>query len=148
MRIYCETGALSKHVRKLRHYPNVELVHFPYDPDSHPRKITSIAVPSCAEIQDLNLTIAELPGQLSDYSGSIHFGEILSIIGRSNRRDALHVDSAVKAGCSAFVTQDTDILKQKLLLEKLLRIKFFSDSDIHGLEEFVAQESNNGRSGN
>jgi hypothetical protein len=147
MKIYCETGALTKNVKILGRNPNIELVHFPYDPDSHSRKITSIAVPSCAELQDLNLTIAELPGQVSDYWGSVHFGEILSIIGHLNWRDALHIDSAVKTGCSAFVTQDTDILKHTSPLEKLLGIKFFSDSDICGLEEFVAQESNNERLG-
>jgi hypothetical protein len=129
---------LTKEVRKLGRNGSVELVHFPYDPQPHTRKITSTAVPSGAQVRDLNLKISELPGQLSEYSGSAHFDEILSIIGRTHRRDALHIDSAFKTGCSAFVTQDTDILNHKSPLEKLLGIRFFSDSDFHSLEQFVA----------
>jgi hypothetical protein len=141
MKIYCESGALTENIKKLGRSGRVDLVHFPYDPNSHTGKITNVAVPSGAQIRDLNLTIAELPGLVSDYSGSAHLDEIRSIIGRTHRRDALHIDSAFIAGCSAFVTQDTDILNHKARLEKLLGIRFFSDSDFHSLEQFVADDS-------
>ncbi len=80
--------------------------------------------------------------RIADYSGSYHFDEILSIFGREHRRDALHVDSAFKSGCSAFITQDSDILKHKARLEGLLGIRFFHpDAELSGLEQFIAGDS-------
>jgi len=79
----------------------------------------------------------DLPGTVSDYSSGRHFKEILSIIGPGNRRDALHVDSAFKSGCSVFITQDHHILDHRAQLEALLGIKFFHPvvglSDLKGL---------------
>lgn len=139
MRIYCERGALTPRIRKLGRSRGAEFVHFPYDPDSRSRHISSIARPSSAQIKDLNLPIMDLPGTLADYSGSKHFDEILSIIGREHRRDALHVDSAFKSECSAFITHDSDILMHKARLEGLLGIRFFHpDADLSDLEQFIA----------
>jgi hypothetical protein len=144
-KVYCETGALTKGVRGLCRELNVALVHFPYDPASHTPKFHEVAPPSRAEIRDLNLAIAELPGPISDYFPSEHFGEILQILGQQHRRDALHVDSAVKSACSAFVTQDTDILRQREQLETLLGIRFFSDSELNELEQFLSRKVGYGR---
>ncbi len=139
MKIYCEHGALTPRIRKLRRSRRIEFVHFPYDPDSRSRHISSIARPSNAQVQDLNLPIMDLPGTIADYSGSKHFDEILLIIGREHRRDALHVDSAFKRECSAFITQDFDILKHKARLEGLLGIRFFHpEADHSDLEQFIA----------
>jgi hypothetical protein len=126
-KIYCEHGALTKQLRRLGRSGCVELVNFPYDPGpgADIQKFADIATPSEAQIRDLNLPIKDLPGVLADYSGSVHFSEILSIIGGSNRRDALHVDSAFKYGCSVFITHDTDILNHKTELKNLLGIRFF-----------------------
>jgi len=141
-KIYCESGSLTKDIKKLGRSGSVELVHFPYDPDSHTRKIPDIATPSNAQIQDLNLPIEDLPGTIADYSGSEHFDEICSIIGREAqyRRDALHIDSAFNHGCSAFVTQDSDILNHKTELERLLGIRFFRPSEWTDLEQFVVRD--------
>ncbi len=117
-------------------------MHFPYDPNSRSRHISSIAKPSNAQIRELNLPIKDLPGAIADYSGSDHFDEILSILGGEHRQDALHVDSAFKSGCSAFVTQDSDILKHKAQLEGLLGIRFFHpDAEFSDLEQFIAGDS-------
>jgi hypothetical protein len=136
LKIYCEHGSLTTEIRQLCRERNIELVHFPYDSDSHTRK-AGIAAPSEAQIRDLNLPIASLPGTISDYSGSEHLSEIVSTIGKSNRRDALHVDSAVKSGCSAFITEDSDILQHKAELEILLGIKFFSAAERCDLGQFI-----------
>jgi hypothetical protein len=126
MKIYCEHGAMTEEIRKLGPSGSVEFVHFPYDPDFNIHKIAGIATPSKAQIRDLNLPIKDLPGAVADYSGSVHFDEILSIIGGLNhRRDALHVDSGFKNGCSAFITRDSDILNHKAELKSLLGINFF-----------------------
>jgi len=90
----------------------------------------------------LNLQIKDLPGSLANYTGSEHFGEILAILGRENRRDALHVDSAYKSGCGAFVTTDSDILTHKEKLLALLGIRFLDPSvELSGLEPATAGAS-------
>lgn len=142
MKIYCEHGALTPRLRELARSRRIELVHFPYDSDSRSRHISSVARPSAAQIRDLNLPIKDLPGAIADHSGSDHFEEIRSILGHEHRRDALHVDSALKSGCSAFITQDSDILKHKARLEGLLGIRFFDpNTELGDLEQFIAGDS-------
>jgi hypothetical protein len=137
-KVYCETGALTQEIKKLGKSGSVALVHFPYDPCSHIRTLAGIAMPSNAKIRDLNLPINDLPGTIADYSGSMHFAEIFSILG-GQRQDALHVDSAFRQGCLAFVTPDRgDILKHKVELEKLLGIRFFHPDEWGDLERFIA----------
>jgi hypothetical protein len=140
VKIYCESGALTDRVRELGCSGHVELLHFPYDPASHSRKFSCVAAPSHAQIRDLNLPISDLPDTLAGYLGSCHLDEILSILGSDNPRDALHVDSAFKSGCAAFVTPDKHhILENRTHLESLLGIKFFHPiDDISDLEHFVA----------
>jgi hypothetical protein len=138
IRVYCEHGALSGQIKEFRRSGRIELVHFPYDPDSRSRCVSSIAIPSEAQIRDLHLPIKDLPGAITDYSGSCHFGEIRSILGHQHRRDALHVDSAFKSGCSAFITQDSDILKCKTQLQAILGIRFFhAYADATDLEQLI-----------
>jgi len=139
LKIYCEVGALSAEIRAMQRQGLVELMNFPYDPDLRTKKIPSLAVPSEAQIRDLNLRICELPGTIADYSGSNLLAGILDIIGTQHRRDALHVDSAVKSGCSAFMTRDRDILDHRAALESLTGIRFFHpDADVEALRGFVA----------
>ena len=125
MKIYCEPGALSKELRALQREGRIELVHFPYDPDSRSRAIAPSAVLSDAQWRDLNTTWDELGGTWEDLKGSEHLNEILRIVRPENLRDALHLDSAYKTGCAVFVTVDRDILDHKEDLEKLLSIRIF-----------------------
>lgn len=135
MRVYCEHGALTVEIKAWARTGRIELVHFPYDPDSHTRRILGIAEPSNAQITDLNLPIKDLPGTIGDYKGSEHFEKILAILEREHRRDALHVDSAFKSRCAAFITRDSDILKHKVELLDLLGISFFDpDVELRDLE--------------
>jgi hypothetical protein len=145
MKIYCEPGALTKRLRKLQRTGKIELVHFPYDDDLRARAINPGAVPSAAQLRDLNLTWDEA-GQRgftwNDFNRSPHLAEILRIVGQHNRRDALHVDSAYKEGCAAFVTRDGNILDRASELEPLLGIRFFHpDRDSESLEEFIEGQS-------
>jgi hypothetical protein len=138
MRVYCEHGALNSKIRAWAGARRIELVHFPYDPNSHTRAIPIIAEPSAAQIKDLNLPIEDLPGAIEDYKPSRFHSQIQSIVGQQHRRDALHVDSAFKSDCLAFITRDSDILKHKAELTNLLGIRFFNpDDDLGELELFL-----------
>src|SRR6266404_1005875 len=142
LRAYCEHGALPPEIKVWARDGCIELVHFPYDPDSRTRKIPGIAAPSCAQIRDLNLPINALPGSVSEYKGSEHFYEILAIVGHQNRRDALHIDSALKSGCVVFITTDSHILQHKAELRRLLGIQFFdSRTELGDLELLIASKS-------
>jgi len=133
--IYCEAGANPRLVKKRLCSLPVKIVHFPYDSKCH--AIPAQPVPSAAQTRDLNLPIGELPGVLSDYSPSRHFEKILAIVGEKNRRDALHIDSAFKSGCIAFVTTDSDFLAHAQELESLLGIQLFRPSDVKEIVRFV-----------
>ncbi len=138
MKIYCEVGALSRDIRESQRQGLVELLNFPYDSDSRTPAIPTLAAPSEAQIRDLNMPISELPGTWADYSGSPLYAAILGIIGAQNRRDALHVDSAVKSECAAFITCDRDILDHRATLERLTGIRFFHpEIDGDALRAFI-----------
>lgn len=125
MKIYCEHGALTPKLRAFQREGRIVLVHFLYDPGSRTRHISPSATPSDAQWRDLNATWSELTRPWADFKGSEHHQEIIRIVGPANRRDALHVDSAYKSGCSAIVTADTDILAHKAELETLLGLRVF-----------------------
>lgn len=131
MKIYCEHGGLTPALRELQRAGKITLIYFPYDPGSRPRAIKRIAIPSAAQYRDMNLTYGELKGTYGDFNGSEMLPRIIEIIGPSHRRDALHVDSAHKSQCQAFVTRDTDILKHSARLEQLLGIRVINPDTDH-----------------
>ena len=69
-----------------------------------------------------------------DFTDSDLLPNITSIIGKTNRRDILHIDSAYKTGCQIFLTSDKkDIWSKRSDLEPLLSMKIFysaSESDL------------------
>ena len=141
VRVYAEHSALTKRIRELKRHGKIELVHFPYDPGSRSRHLKQRAMPSAAQWRDLNMPISELPGTWDDYNGSEHLADIERLLGRGNRRDALHIDSAFKSACTAFLTRDSDILDKREHLESLLGIRFFHpDQDADLFEGFVGCE--------
>lgn len=139
VKLYCEHSALTKAIKKLNRNGKVMLMHFPYDLCSHSPKKRRIAIPSTgAQHQDLRLPISDLPGRIADYSGSSKLAAILRIIGDKNRQDALHIDTAFKNGCAAFITCDSEnILIYRVDLEQLLGIRFFHPDQHSDLEQFV-----------
>jgi len=145
MRVYCEHGALLPDLVTLQRQGVIELLHFPYDPDSRSQHLKTLAVPSEARWSDLNIGWNEDGYTWNEHNGSQHLGEIRQILGPENRRDALHIDSAFKSGCRAFVTQDTHILKHRQCLEELLTIRFFdSNKDKEALLQFIHAENGAG----
>jgi len=129
IKVYSEHGALRDELWPLQRQGVIELVTFPYE--SKNRKIWCQAVPSAAQIGDLGfVTIGELRCTIGDFSPSDFYSEILRIVSDQNRRDALHIDSAYKSGCKAFLSRDKkDILSKGIELEALLGIRFFHPDD-------------------
>ena len=130
MRVYCEHSALHARLRGLQREGRITLVGFPYDPNSRSRPIRQLALPSRAQIGDLNLPIGDMKFSIGEMVESDKHVEIERIIGRSNRRDVLHIDSAYRSGCVCFFTRDRgDILAKRTELESLLGIRFFHPDD-------------------
>ena len=102
-KLYCEHSALRTELSQWTGAGRLELVYFPYDPDSKTSKISAEAMPSDAQWRDLeSMTwndLKTLGATWDDYRGSEHLPQIRSILGSEHRRDALHVDSAYKCGC-------------------------------------------------
>ena len=132
-KVYCEHGAISASLRAYRREGHIELVHFPYDPNSRSKHLKRLATPSRAQWKDMHVRgWDELTRfEWSDFRGSVHFKKILAILGGDKRRDALHIDSAYKEGCELFVTCDNDILSKKNELELLVDIRFLDPGQAH-----------------
>jgi hypothetical protein len=133
MKVYCEHGALTSDLRSLQREGRIELMYFPYDPDSRARAISPTATASEAQYQDLNLRYNELSGAFNQLHGSELLPRVREIVGHEHRRDALHLDSAYKSGCGVFVTRDSDILKHRSHLEGLLGFSIINPDQDHAL---------------
>lgn len=130
MRVYCEHGALHGRLRRLQSEGRITLAGFPYDPSSRSRAIRELASPSKAQIRDLNLPIGKMSFPIGEMVESEKHAEIERIVGRGNRRDVLHIDSAYKRRCACFFTRDrSDILGNRAELEALLGLRFFHPDD-------------------
>lgn len=126
-KVYCENNAITNDLKDLQRSGAIELIHYPYDhPSSRTRHISRSAVPSEKRWCDANTTWEEA-GDLkwNDLAGSEKYNEILTLIGKNNRCDALHVDSAFKSKCVCLVTRDKDILAHRDRLAEMLGIRFF-----------------------
>jgi hypothetical protein len=141
MKVYCEHGGLTPALRALQRAGKITMIQFPYDPDSASRSINRTAMPSAAQYRDMNLTYGDLNCAYGDFTGSEMLPRIIMIIGPSHRRDALHMDSAHKSKCRAFVTRDTDILKHSGRLEQLLGIQIINPDTDHQILLKLLDES-------
>jgi hypothetical protein len=133
MRVYCDTGAYLKELGELERAGLVSVHQFKYENRS--RRITKGAVPSDLKYGDaINYTYDELKTTevLStltyDELGGINSkcAEIEEIVGRLNRKDAQHFDSAHMTGCTAFLTSDKgDLWSKREALQALTGIRVF-----------------------
>ncbi len=140
MKIYIEHSALNSEIKKLEKAGKIKLCHNPYDLDSKSKKLPNRAEFSEAMLCDLNMPMSEWP-ELKKHKGSEHFETILDLIGKENRKDALHIDSAYKTNCSAMITRDSDIMDKAEKLTELLGIQFFhADDDSTEFIEFVKEK--------
>jgi len=131
-RVYCEHGSFREELYKLQKNGRIEIVNFPYEMKIH--KKHQKARPSDAKIIHLaHVSIPEGDWPIADSKGSEKYPQIRQILGQRTRRDALHVDSAYKSKCDAFLSRDRrHILAKAKDLEKLLGIRFFHPDDEWG----------------
>ena len=125
-KVYCEHNSITKRLRELQRNGQIELVHYPVDPNSRTKHIKKLAKPSEVRWKDANVLWEKSDSTSESIKGSEHWNEILRLIGIENRRDALHVDSAYKTGCICLITKDGDILKVRHELTALLKLNIFS----------------------
>ena len=142
MKVYCDNGGYRKELKDLERQGRVVLLMFPYENIN--RKIGDIGQPSEATWKNLeNFTWETLPGTFGDYEGSEKVFAIEKVIGRHNRVDVLHLDSAFKSDCSCFLTRDKDdILSHGKLLTELLGMRFFhSDEEWNDFLIYLSENS-------
>ncbi len=119
----------------------MELLHFPYDENSRSKKLSPKLAPSKANWNDMNIPWDSVQGSWEDMAASERFEEILAIIGATNRKDALHVDTAHKADCDAMVTVDDDILSKRDQLKGVTGLDIFHPiRDEKALRDFVLRD--------
>ena len=124
MKVYCEAGAMSDGLKRLRADHQIVIVLFPYEIRS--RRADVEALPSDATWDDFaDTTWDQIKSAWDDFAESDKLDRIISIIGSVNRIDALHVDSAYRWECQCFFTRDQrDILSKRVELQNVLGIRF------------------------
>lgn len=139
LRLYCEHGALRPFLRKLQLQGRIRLLHFPYDSGSHGKYTRPTALPSGAQVRDLHLPVQDYGSTpISEFCGSEKLERIMDIVGRNNRRDALHLDSAYKSKCDGMITCDSDILSKRTELQVLLGLRIYGP-DESDLRQFIEE---------
>lgn len=139
LKVYCDSGADISGLKDLTEH--LDHYQFPYDSGHRPKKRPKLAVPSAAQWQDCHITWGEAEFAPEEAAKSDVYSEIAQIIGPSNRRDILHIDSACKAQCQMLITADKrDIWSKRYLLEPLCNMKIFHlPSEILLLREYIIQ---------
>lgn len=128
---------MRKELRKLRQEGRISLLICPYEEES---RGTRRAPPSGARWKDLVGSWDQYSEAWEDFTPSEKLPLIQEIIGLQNSRDALHVDSAYKAGCDCLLTRDTDITGWAHELQELLDLQIFhADHDWHDFLAFLDQ---------
>ena len=129
IKVYVDSGANIKYLKK--YSDNCVFFQFPYDSPDRPKKNRpEIAMASQLQWRDFNTTWEETDFSWESMHRSSVFPQILNILGKSNRRDALHLDSAYKHGVQLFLTSDKkDIWRNRKELERICNFNIFCSSD-------------------
>ena len=135
IRVYCERGAFRKELKSLEKDGLVQLLHFPYE--GRNRRVAETDTPSMITA-DMSCLTADSAIRISDMCESDRYSEVLRCVGGNNWCDALHLDSAYKSKCRAFLTRDKgDISKRKQQLESLLGLRIFDPYEDEDWEHFI-----------
>lgn len=144
IRIYLDSGADVTGIKDL--HSLCEFVISPYDHPSNRRKDVEWEIGIHPELQwrDCNWPWNEWNQSWESHVGSEYFEEIYKIIGCDprNRRDGLHLDSAYKSKCLAFLTSDKrDIWTNRKTLQELLGFSIFHPpTELAQLRKFVEKK--------
>ena len=135
--VYCDTGGYRKELKK--YGKNISLIMFEYE---NPNKNTSDnCLPSSNltynDLKDSPAKIGDLT--FDDFTSSDKQDQIEQIVGKQNKKDIFHLDSAYKSKCDIFLTSDNDdIYSNKEELEKLLNFKIFlSTKQLSLIENYI-----------
>lgn len=124
---YCELGALTNTVKKLRSAGRLILVNFPYD--ARRSKKFGMAEPSLVTADSTYIT-CDSSIRISDTVGSPLLSKIREIVGSENESDVRHLDSAYRSDCDFFITPDKDdIIDKRDQLEPLLKLRILHHID-------------------
>jgi hypothetical protein len=129
IKIYWDTGANIKFLKE--HYGCCDFLQYPYDSSDRPKnKKMSLARPSNLPWKYAHSTWEESTFTWDECVGSELYSQITNVVGKSNERDILHIDSAYKSGCHIFLTSDKgDIWSKRADLEKICNLKIFHSND-------------------
>ncbi len=120
MKVYVDTGGMLKEVAELEASGLITTHYFPFEQRS--RKVANFAPGSASTWEQAHLSWAEDTGSWDDDAPTAHFEPLRKLIGK--RVDAQHLDSAIKAGCSIFITSDkTDIWSKREAIGALTGIR-------------------------
>ncbi len=126
LKVYCDTGGYRPELKEFERAGLLVLCNYPYE--NRNRQVTA-RVPSSAPTWEEGDSTwgTDDRGTWEDYENqSSRWPKLLSLIGRSNLRDAKHLDSAFKGGCRAFLTSDLrDIASKSAEIRALLGIQVF-----------------------
>ncbi len=140
-KLYLDNGANVKIFKDL--HSKCEFIVSPYDHESSRRKDIKWTLGNHSEVHwdDCNWPWEDDNQAWDDHVGSQHLVEIYAIIGvdPQNRRDGLHLDSAFKSNCVAFLTSDKkDIWQNREALQNLLGYRIFHPiSELNELKQFI-----------
>ena len=127
---------MTQEIKALGRNPDIVLLYFPFE--NLNRKAQRANKPSELTVDTTFITADDDRILISDTAGSELFPMIAQIIGKHNRRDVQHVDTAYKEGCAIFVSPDRDdIISKADKLEKLTSMKFFYSQDFQSIRQYV-----------
>ena len=135
-RVYCDSGGFKKELRDFENRGLIEVFTYAYENST--RKVRHRAPGSNPTWDEGDSTWDEGTDSWDDYANvSEHWQRIIDLLGKSNLRDAKHLDSAYRARCDSFLTSDQDDIASKAVqIFSLLRIHVFHATK--GWESFKA----------
>jgi len=127
--IYCDTGASIKKVKKWAmqrsFYARIKWKGFPSENKN--KNLENVKRPSAPSWDRMSANWEEWESKWEDTSASENYLKIEEIVGKENKEDVQHLDSAYRSQCQYFFTSDKkDILSNKEQLERLLHLKLFN----------------------
>lgn len=137
IKIYCEDGALNRHVKKLKRQADIEIYSFPFENTNSKTKTSSH--PSELRVSNRYLRINDpATTRINQTLRSDIFEEIEKIVGSKNYNDIRHIDTAFKEECQIFVTPDKkDISSKSEELEKLTGMKIIHSDNTDKLDRAI-----------
>ena len=136
IRIYCENGALTSKVKKLKEIKDIKLLYFPFE--NYTKKANRSNSPSLLTCDNTFVTADDDRIIISDTLPSEAFIKIENIVGRKNFNDIRHIDTAYKEKCQIFISPDKgDIINKSDKLEKITGMKFFYCDDFDSINNEI-----------